>query len=97
MFEKQSVIINDLFIIQRIRKQIAEPSPCAVLSIGPKKFETEEIPNTDSPVWEKPFRFLVNNPQIQKLDIQVSMQYSGLKSTGSYHATRYSGQYIEMY
>lgn len=58
---------------QRMKKQIAEPSPYVVLSLGPKTFETEEKPNTDSPVWEKPFRFLVHNPQIQKLDIQVEL------------------------
>ena len=54
-----------------MKKQIAEPSPFVVLSLGPKNFQTEEKPNTDSPVWEKPFRFLVHNPHIQKLDIQV--------------------------
>lgn len=54
-----------------MKKQIAEPSPFVVLSLGPKNYETEEKPNTDSPVWEKPFRFLVHNPHIQKLDIQV--------------------------
>lgn len=68
------ILLNGkLLIIQRLKKQIAEPSPYAVVSIGPKTFETDEKPNTDSPVWEKPFRFLVHNPQIQKLDIQVSI------------------------
>ena len=65
-----------------MKKQIAEPSPFVVLSLGPKNFETEEKPNTDSPVWEKPFRFLVHNPHIQKLDIQVLIDKKALGGGG---------------
>lgn len=68
--------------LPRVKKQIAEPSPFVILSIGPKTFETEEKPNTDSPVWEKPFRFLVQNPQIQKLDIQIFDKKSPKDSLG---------------
>nr|XP_048779994.1 extended synaptotagmin-2-like isoform X1 [Ostrea edulis] len=68
--------------LPRLKKQIAEPSPYAVVSIGPKTFETDEKPNTDSPVWEKPFRFLVHNPQIQKLDIQIFDKKNPKESLG---------------
>nr|XP_022326115.1 extended synaptotagmin-2-like isoform X6 [Crassostrea virginica] len=68
--------------LPRMKKQIAEPSPFVVLSLGPKSFETEEKPNTDSPVWEKPFRFLVHNPHIQKLDIQIFDKKNPKESLG---------------
>lgn len=73
---------KDLPSAKRMKKQIAEPSPYVVLSLGPKTFETEEKPNTDSPVWEKPFRFLVHNPQIQKLDIQILDKKNPKESLG---------------
>lgn len=73
------LLIRKMYLFwKRMKKQIAEPSPFVVLSLGPKNFETEEKPNTDSPVWEKPFRFLVHNPHIQKLDIQVLIDKKAL-------------------
>uniref|UniRef100_K1Q9D2 Extended synaptotagmin-2 n=1 Tax=Magallana gigas TaxID=29159 RepID=K1Q9D2_MAGGI len=74
-----------------MRKQIAEPSPYVVLSLGPKMFETEEKPNTDSPILDKknpkeslgdltiPLKSLLSAPDMT-LDQNFSLKNSGLDS-----------------
>ena len=57
--------------LQRGKKQLMEPSPYATVTLGQNKDQTNEVLNTDSPIWEKPFRFLVHDPQVQNLDIEV--------------------------
>ncbi|KAK3105614.1 hypothetical protein FSP39_001841 [Pinctada imbricata] len=57
--------------LPRGKKELSEPSPYAIVTLGQKEDRTDEKPNTDSPVWEKAMRFPVHDPQIQALDIEV--------------------------
>lgn len=50
---------------------MAEPSPFVKLTLGQSKEESAIRADTDEPRWEQNFRFLVHNPNLQKLEIEV--------------------------
>lgn len=57
--------------LPRGRKHMAEPSPFVKLTLGQAKEESVIRADTDEPRWEQNFRFLVHNPNLQKLELEV--------------------------
>ncbi|XP_071155273.1 extended synaptotagmin-2-like isoform X2 [Mytilus edulis] len=55
----------------RAKKTMSEPSPYVKLSLGQSKFESGIKADTDEPRWEQNFRFLVHNPNLQTLELEV--------------------------
>ncbi|XP_013391900.1 extended synaptotagmin-2-like isoform X2 [Lingula anatina] len=52
-------------------KYLTEPSPYVTLGVGGEKQQTQVKKNTDQPVFEENFKFLVHNPNMQELDMEV--------------------------
>ncbi|EQB77768.1 extended synaptotagmin-1 isoform 1 [Camelus ferus] len=48
-----------------------EPNPMVQLSIQDVTQESKSVYSTNSPVWEEAFRFFLQDPQSQELDVQV--------------------------
>lgn len=57
--------------LPRGKKQMSEPSPYVKLSLGQAKYDSSIRADTDEPRWEQNFRFLVHNPNLQTLDLEV--------------------------
>ncbi|VDI06876.1 Hypothetical predicted protein [Mytilus galloprovincialis] len=57
--------------LPRAKKTMSEPSPYVKLSLGQSKFESGIKADTDEPRWEQNFRFLVHNPNLQTLELEV--------------------------
>ncbi|XP_023694479.1 extended synaptotagmin-2 isoform X2 [Paramormyrops kingsleyae] len=53
------------------KKAHSEPSPYVQFSVGKKKYESKIRYKTSEPVWEESFSFLVHNPHIQELKVEV--------------------------
>ncbi|XP_074653723.1 extended synaptotagmin-2-like isoform X6 [Tubulanus polymorphus] len=61
-----------------ISRKTGEPSPYAVLSVtGNKEAESAVKLNTPDPTWDEHFKFLVNDPNIQNLDVEIKDKKSG--------------------
>ncbi|XP_068123727.1 extended synaptotagmin-1 [Hyperolius riggenbachi] len=54
-----------------LKKSVKQPNPMVQLSIQDVTQESRTVFNTNSPVWEQPFRFFLRNPTLLDLDIQV--------------------------
>ncbi|XP_077153664.1 extended synaptotagmin-1 [Ranitomeya variabilis] len=54
-----------------LKKSAKQPNPMVQLSIQDVTHESKTVFNTNSPVWEEPFRFFLRNPSLHDLDIQV--------------------------
>ena len=54
-----------------LRNKSTLPDPYATLSIGNQHKQTATVEKDLSPVWDEKFCFLINNPAIQKLHVQV--------------------------
>ncbi|XP_075055671.1 extended synaptotagmin-1 [Mixophyes fleayi] len=54
-----------------LKKSVKQPNPMVQLSVQDMTQESKTVYNTNSPVWEEPFRFFLRNPSLQDLDIQV--------------------------
>ncbi|XP_056418289.1 extended synaptotagmin-1 [Hyla sarda] len=54
-----------------LKKAVKQPNPMVQLSIQDVTHESKTVYNTNSPVWEEPFRFFLRNPTLYDLDIQV--------------------------
>lgn len=54
-----------------LKKGSKEPNPMVQLSVQDVTRESKTVYNTNSPVWEEAFRFFLQNPQSQELDVQV--------------------------
>ncbi|KAM9319372.1 extended synaptotagmin-1 [Gastrophryne carolinensis] len=54
-----------------LKKSSKQPNPMVQLSVQDVTQESRTVYNTNSPVWEEPFRFFLRNPKEQDLDIQV--------------------------
>ncbi|XP_074653719.1 extended synaptotagmin-2-B-like isoform X2 [Tubulanus polymorphus] len=62
----------------QISRKTGEPSPYAVLSVtGNKEAESAVKLNTPDPTWDEHFKFLVNDPNIQNLDVEIKDKKSG--------------------
>ncbi|XP_055975951.1 extended synaptotagmin-1 [Sorex fumeus] len=54
-----------------LKKGSKEPNPMVQLSVQDVTRESKAVYNTSSPVWEEAFRFFLQDPQSQELDVQV--------------------------
>ncbi|CAH2224237.1 extended synaptotagmin-1 [Pelobates cultripes] len=54
-----------------LKKVTKSPNPMVQLSIQDVTLESKTVHNTNSPVWEEPFRFFIRDPNLHDLDIQV--------------------------
>ncbi|XP_075708253.1 extended synaptotagmin-1 [Rhinoderma darwinii] len=54
-----------------LKKAVKQTNPMVQLSIQDVTQESKTVYNTNSPVWEEPFRFFLRNPSLHDLDIQV--------------------------
>ncbi|XP_033732224.1 extended synaptotagmin-1-like isoform X3 [Pecten maximus] len=63
--------------LPRGKKQMAEPCAYCIVSVGQKKEESAVKLNTDSPIWEENYRYLVHDPNIQVIDVQVMDKKTG--------------------
>ncbi|XP_021349664.1 extended synaptotagmin-2-like isoform X3 [Mizuhopecten yessoensis] len=68
---------NSFGLFKRGKKQMAEPSSYCIVSVGQMKEESAVKLNTDSPIWEENYRYLVHDPNIQVIDIQVMDKKTG--------------------
>ncbi|XP_066579755.1 extended synaptotagmin-2 isoform X1 [Amia ocellicauda] len=53
------------------KKVSSEPNPYVHMRVGHKSFESKIRYKTNEPVWEEAFSFLIHNPKLQDLDIEV--------------------------
>ncbi|XP_077471009.1 extended synaptotagmin-2-A [Stigmatopora argus] len=53
------------------KKVTSDPSPFVELRVGHKSEESKTRYKTDEPVWEEAFTFLIHNPRIQDLEVEV--------------------------
>uniref|UniRef100_H0VS15 Extended synaptotagmin-1 n=1 Tax=Cavia porcellus TaxID=10141 RepID=H0VS15_CAVPO len=54
-----------------LKKGNKEPNPMVQLSVQDVTQESKAVYNTNSPVWEEAFRFFLQDPRSQELDVQV--------------------------
>ncbi|KAB0397274.1 hypothetical protein E2I00_005327 [Balaenoptera physalus] len=54
-----------------LKKGNKEPNPMVQLSIQDVTQESKAVYNTNGPVWEEAFRFFLQDPRSQELDVQV--------------------------
>ncbi|KAM6989400.1 extended synaptotagmin-2-A isoform 1-T1 [Tautogolabrus adspersus] len=53
------------------KKVTSDPSPLVQFTVGHKSFESKTRYKTNEPVWEEAFTFLIHNPKIQELEVEV--------------------------
>ncbi|XP_041848463.1 extended synaptotagmin-2-like isoform X2 [Melanotaenia boesemani] len=53
------------------KKVTSDPNPCVQFRVGHKSFESKTRYKTNNPVWEEHFTFLIHNPNIQELEVEV--------------------------
>uniref|UniRef100_A0AAY4A302 Extended synaptotagmin-like protein 2b n=1 Tax=Denticeps clupeoides TaxID=299321 RepID=A0AAY4A302_9TELE len=58
--------------IQSGKKVSSDPSPFVQFTVGHKSFESKTRYKTNEPVWEEAFTFLIHNPNVQQLDVEVN-------------------------
>lgn len=65
------VFLDSGVSLPNARKSASEPSPVVTFSVVNKKWESTIKHATNHPVWEERCVFLIQNPEMQDLDIQV--------------------------
>ncbi|XP_014666106.1 PREDICTED: extended synaptotagmin-2-like [Priapulus caudatus] len=66
------VFLDSAGSLPNARKSASEPSPVVMMTVaGSEKRESTVKYATNQPVWEERFVFLVHNPELQDLDVQV--------------------------
>ncbi|XP_030607331.1 extended synaptotagmin-2 isoform X2 [Archocentrus centrarchus] len=53
------------------KKVTSDPSPFVQFRVGHKSFESKVKYKTNEPVWEESFIFLIHNPKVQELEVEV--------------------------
>ncbi|XP_045893684.1 extended synaptotagmin-2 isoform X5 [Micropterus dolomieu] len=53
------------------KKSSSEPSPYVQMTVGHKSLESKVRYKTNEPLWEDCFSFLVHNPRMQELEVEV--------------------------
>ncbi|XP_034559114.1 extended synaptotagmin-2 isoform X2 [Notolabrus celidotus] len=53
------------------KKVTSDPSPFVQFTVGHKSYESKTRYKTNEPVWEEAFTFLIHNPKIQELEVEV--------------------------
>nr|XP_028684784.1 extended synaptotagmin-1 isoform X1 [Macaca mulatta] len=64
------MVTSELYPSQ-LKKGNKEPNPMVQLSIQDVTQESKAVYSTNCPVWEEAFRFFLQDPQSQELDVQV--------------------------
>uniref|UniRef100_A0A8C0CW41 Extended synaptotagmin-1 n=1 Tax=Balaenoptera musculus TaxID=9771 RepID=A0A8C0CW41_BALMU len=64
-------IVTSEFYPPQLKKGNKEPNPMVQLSIQDVTQESKAVYNTNGPVWEEAFRFFLQDPRSQELDVQV--------------------------
>ena len=59
--------------LQRSRKSMAEPSPLVKVTVANNTLKTHVKPNTNNPTYEHNFEFLIHNPKLQDINMEVSL------------------------
>ena len=52
---------------------MAEPSPLVKVTVANNTLKTHVKPNTNNPTYEHNFEFLIHNPKLQDINMEVSM------------------------
>lgn len=71
VFECGRDINKHLYILQSGKKVNSVPSPLVQFTVGHKSFESKTRFKTNEPVWEEAFTFLIHNPKVQELEVEV--------------------------
>ncbi|KAM9323435.1 extended synaptotagmin-2-A isoform 2-T2 [Pholidichthys leucotaenia] len=58
-------------VIKSSKKVTSDPSPSVLFTVGHKSFESKIRYKTCEPVWEECFTFLIHNPKVQELEVEV--------------------------
>ncbi|XP_076005312.1 extended synaptotagmin-2-like isoform X2 [Genypterus blacodes] len=53
------------------KKVTSDPSPLVQFRVGHKSFNSKTKYKTNEPVWEEAFTFLIHNPKLQQLEVEV--------------------------
>uniref|UniRef100_A0A3B5MSC5 Uncharacterized protein n=1 Tax=Xiphophorus couchianus TaxID=32473 RepID=A0A3B5MSC5_9TELE len=53
------------------KKMTSDPSPVVQFRVGNKSFDSKTKYKTNEPVWEENFTFLIHNPKMQELQVEV--------------------------
>uniref|UniRef100_A0A7N6BDU2 Extended synaptotagmin-like protein 2a n=1 Tax=Anabas testudineus TaxID=64144 RepID=A0A7N6BDU2_ANATE len=53
------------------KKVSSDPSPYVQFRVGHKSFDSKTRYKTNGPVWEEAFTFLIHNPKVQELEVEV--------------------------
>ncbi|CAH1773795.1 unnamed protein product [Owenia fusiformis] len=78
------VYVDSAANLPRSRKTMAEPSSYVILTVGQEeKVKTPIMADTNNPRYEKFYQFLVKNPQVQDVDIEIRDKKGGDKKIGS--------------
>uniref|UniRef100_A0A8C9BPW5 Extended synaptotagmin-1 n=1 Tax=Phocoena sinus TaxID=42100 RepID=A0A8C9BPW5_PHOSS len=64
-------IVTSEFYPPQLKKGNKEPNPMVQLSIQDVTQESKTVYNANCPVWEEAFRFFLQDPRSQELDVQV--------------------------
>uniref|UniRef100_A0A669AYI8 Extended synaptotagmin 2 n=1 Tax=Oreochromis niloticus TaxID=8128 RepID=A0A669AYI8_ORENI len=60
-----------LFLLQSGKKVTSDPSPFVQFRVGHKSYESKTKYKTHEPLWEETFTFLIHNPKVQELEVEV--------------------------
>lgn len=64
-----------LFTLKNVNRGAEEPSAQVHFTVTGFKESSAIRPHTNDPIWEEAFRFLLHNPEIQDLTVEVSFHF----------------------
>ncbi|KAK2179487.1 hypothetical protein NP493_487g01004 [Ridgeia piscesae] len=76
------VTVDSATALKRLKKMV-EPSAYALVSVGNKEQKTATKPKTTNPTWEEHLQFLIHNPTVQDLEVNVVDSGKGSMKLGS--------------
>ncbi|GFR74427.1 annexin [Elysia marginata] len=65
------VFLDSAMNLPRAKKSLQEPSPQATLTVGQQVFESAVKQTTNEPRWEQNFKFMLQNPNYQNLEVEI--------------------------
>uniref|UniRef100_A0A669D5Y7 Extended synaptotagmin 2 n=1 Tax=Oreochromis niloticus TaxID=8128 RepID=A0A669D5Y7_ORENI len=63
------------------KKVTSDPSPFVQFRVGHKSYESKTKYKTHEPLWEETFTFLIHNPKVQELEVEVLSRQKEAKET----------------
>uniref|UniRef100_A0A803T1U8 Extended synaptotagmin-1 n=1 Tax=Anolis carolinensis TaxID=28377 RepID=A0A803T1U8_ANOCA len=67
----QELPVSQYFLSLQLKKSSKEPNPMVQLSVHDVTRESKVVYNTVSPIWDDAFRFFLQDPTAEDIDIQV--------------------------